>query len=38
MHMSEVDLPNRFAKYRGDHVTLKRIDRAGGVETLRGRQ
>jgi hypothetical protein len=25
MFMSEVDLPNRFAKYDGDHVTLKRI-------------
>ena len=25
MFMSEEDLPNRFAKYDGDHVTLKRI-------------
>jgi hypothetical protein len=25
MFMSEADLPNRFAKYDGDHVTLKRI-------------
>jgi hypothetical protein len=25
MFMSEVDLPNRFVKYDGDHVTLKRI-------------
>ena len=25
MFMSEVDLPARFAKYDGDHVTLKRI-------------
>ena len=25
MFMSEVDLPNRFSKYDGDHVTLKRI-------------
>jgi hypothetical protein len=23
--MSEVDLPNRFSKYDGDHITLKRI-------------
>jgi hypothetical protein len=25
MFMSEVDLPKRFSKYDGDHVTLKRI-------------
>jgi hypothetical protein len=25
MFMSDVDLPNRFAKYGGDHITLKRI-------------
>jgi hypothetical protein len=25
MYMSEEDLPNRFSKYDGDHVTLKRI-------------
>jgi hypothetical protein len=25
LFMSEVDLPNRFSKYGGDHVTLKRI-------------
>jgi hypothetical protein len=25
MFMSEVDLPNRFAKYNGDHITLRRI-------------
>jgi hypothetical protein len=25
MFMSEVDLPNRFSKYDGDHVTLRRI-------------
>jgi hypothetical protein len=25
LYMSEEDLPNRFAKYDGDHVTLKRI-------------
>ena len=25
MFMSEVDLPKRFAKYDGDHITLKRI-------------
>jgi hypothetical protein len=25
MFMSEEDLPNRFAKYDGDHITLKRI-------------
>jgi hypothetical protein len=25
MFMSEVDLPKRFAKYGGDHITLKRI-------------
>src|SRR5262249_14987932 len=25
MNMSEVDLPKRFSKYDGDHVTLKRI-------------
>jgi hypothetical protein len=25
MFMSEVDLPNRFSKYDGDHITLKRI-------------
>jgi hypothetical protein len=25
MFMSEVDLPNRFSKYGGDHITLKRI-------------
>jgi hypothetical protein len=25
MYMSEVDLPNRFAKYGGDHIKLKRI-------------
>ena len=25
MFMSEEDLPNRFSKYDGDHVTLKRI-------------
>ena len=25
MSMSEVDLPNRFSKYGGDHVTLRRI-------------
>jgi hypothetical protein len=25
MHMSEEDLPNRFAKYDGDHVTIRRI-------------
>jgi hypothetical protein len=25
MFMSEVDLPSRFSKYDGDHVTLKRI-------------
>jgi hypothetical protein len=25
MYMSEVDLPNRFSKYDGDHVTLRRI-------------
>jgi hypothetical protein len=25
MHMSEVDLPNRFEKYDGDHVTIRRI-------------
>ena len=25
MYMSEVDLPNRFSKYDGDHITLRRI-------------
>jgi hypothetical protein len=25
MFMSEVDLPRRFAKYNGDHITLRRI-------------
>ena len=25
MYMSEVDLPSRFSKYGGDHVTIKRI-------------
>jgi hypothetical protein len=25
MFMSEADLPNRFAKYDGDHITLRRI-------------
>ena len=25
MFMSEMDLPARFAKYDGDHITLKRI-------------
>jgi hypothetical protein len=25
MFMSEVDLPNRFAKYDGHHITIKRI-------------
>ena len=25
MYMSEVDLPNRFSKYDGDHVKLKRV-------------
>jgi hypothetical protein len=25
MFMSEEDLPNRFSKYDGDHITLKRI-------------
>jgi hypothetical protein len=25
MFMSEVDLPNRFSKYDGDHVTIRRI-------------
>jgi hypothetical protein len=25
MFMSEVDLPNRFSKYDGDHITLRRI-------------
>jgi hypothetical protein len=25
MFMSEADLPNRFAKYEGDHITLRRI-------------
>src|SRR5580704_9550135 len=25
MFMSEADLPNRFAKYGGDHITLRRI-------------
>jgi hypothetical protein len=25
MFMSEEDLPNRFARYDGDHITLKRI-------------
>jgi hypothetical protein len=25
MFMSEEDLPNRFSKYDGDHVTLRRI-------------
>jgi hypothetical protein len=25
MYMSEMDLPNRFSKYDGDHITIRRI-------------